>query len=109
MFKGLLALGLGVAVVGTAGGCDEETIAMMTPDAAKMFVAAQGFQGGDIVTGQIRDRDQLRDGTGDNCQSSGDGICDGEGPHGGTGSGSGGANGSGDGDQLRLRDGSCQP
>ena len=106
MFKRLLALGLGVAVVGTAGGCDEETIATVAPDAAKMFAAAQGFQSGDVPMDQIRDRDWLRDGTGDSCPYPGDGICDGTGPYGSGGSGNGG---SGDGDQLRLRDGSCQP
>lgn len=101
MFKRLLALGLGVAVVGTAGGCDEETIATVAPDAAKMFVAAQGLQGDDVLMDQIGDRDRLRDGTGDNCPYPGDGICDGTGPY--------GSGRSDDGDQQRLRDGSCQP
>jgi hypothetical protein len=109
MFKRLLALGLGVAVVGTVAGCDEETIAKVAPDAAKMFTTAQGFQGGDLLMDQIRDRDELRDGTASNCPYSGDGICDGMGPYGGSGSGSGGSGGDGDGDQLRRRDGSCQP
>ena len=107
MLKRLFVLGLGFVVVGTVAGCDEETIAKVAPDAAKMFVAAQGLQGGDVLMDQIGDRDRLRDGTGDNCPYPGDGICDGTGPYGSGGSGSGGSGGSGDGDQQRLRDGSC--
>ena len=109
MLKRLFVLGLGFAVVGIAAGCDEETVAKVVPDAAKMFVAARGFQGGDVLVDQIRDRDRLRDETGDNCQNSGDGDCDGTGPYGSGGSGNSGSGGPGNGDQQRLRDGSCQP
>jgi len=109
MFKKLLVVGFGVLLVTTLAGCDEETLAKIAPDAAKMFAASQGFQAGDLLMDQLQTQDRLRDGTGLNCTNPGDPrTCDGSGPFGIGGYGnSGGGNGTGTGGGDRLRDGSC--
>ena len=110
MFKRLLIVGFGIASVATLVGCDEETLAKVAPDGAKMFTASQGFQGGDLLMDQFQTQDRLRDGTGLNCTNPGDpGTCDGAGPYGagGNGDNSGGGYGMRTGGGDRLRDGSC--
>jgi hypothetical protein len=110
MLKRLSVLGFGFLVVGIATGCDEETIAKVAPDAAKMFTATQGLQSGDVLMDRVQQHDRLRDGTGGNCTNPGDpGSCDGSGPYGagGDGNGNGGGYGTGAGGGDRLRDGSC--
>ncbi len=109
MFKRLLVVGFGVVSVTTLVGCDEETLAKVAPDAAKLFTASQGFQAGDLLMDQFQTQDRLRDGTGLNCTNPGDpGTCDGSGPNGTGGYGdNGGGSGTGAGGGDRLRNGSC--
>jgi hypothetical protein len=109
MFKKLLVVGFGALSVTTLVGCDQETLAKLGPDAAKMFTASQAFQAGDLLMDQLRAQDRLRDGTGLNCTNPNDpGTCDGSGPYGTGGYGDNGrSNGTGTGAGDRLRDGSC--
>ena len=110
MFKKLLVAGFAVTSVATLVGCDEDTLNMVAPDAAKMVAASQGFQGGDLLVDQLQTQDRLRDGTGANCTNPGDpGSCDGSGPYGTgrNGDSNGGGYGTGTGGGDRLRDGSC--
>ncbi|MGB2986883.1 MAG: hypothetical protein WBE26_13510 [Phycisphaerae bacterium] len=109
MFKRLLIVGFGALSVTSLVGCDEETLAKVAPDAAKMFTASQGVQAGDLLMDQFQTQDRLRDGTGLNCTNPGDpGTCDGSGPYGTGGYGdNGGGQGTGSGGGDRLRDGSC--
>ena len=111
MFKRLLIVGFAAVSVTSLVGCDEETLAKVAPDAAKMFTASQGFQAGDLLMDQLQTQDRLRDGTGTNCTNPGDpDSCDGSGPYGAGGYGgdnNGGGNGTGAGGGDRLRDGSC--
>ena len=109
MFKRLLVVGFAVLSVGALTGCDEDTLAKVAPDAAKMFTASQGFQAGDLLMDQVQTQDRLRDGTGANCSNPGDPeSCDGLGPHGIGGNGdNGGGNGTGTGGGDRFRDGGC--
>ena len=110
MFKELLVVGLGAAFIATLVGCDAATLSKMTPDAARVLVASQGLQGGDLVMDQVGSQDRLRDGTGVNCSNPGiPGSCDGSGPNGsgGYGNRNGGGYGAGRGGADRVRDGSC--
>ena len=106
MKKKLSTLILGLCLVMTLSGCDEQTLSSMTTNPTIQSAVAK-FLGSDDVSGdQLWQRDQLRDGTGDNCPNPDNpGDCDGSGPYGS--SGNGGYDGSGNGDQQRLRDGSC--
>ena len=110
MLKRLSVLGFGFLVVGSGAGCDEETIAKVAPDAAKMFTVTQGLQNGAILMDPVQQRDRLGDVTGINCPDQGDpGSCDGSGPYGAgvQGNSNGGGYGTGTGTCDRLRDGSC--
>ena len=110
MFKKLLVVGFGVASITALTGCDEEALSKLAPDAAKMFAASQGFQGGDFLMDPLQTQDRLQDGTGENCTNPGDpGSCDGSGPYGagGNGDNTGGGYGSGTGGGDRIQDGSC--
>lgn len=109
MFKKLLVAGFGVLSVAAFAGCDEETLAKVAPDAAKMFTASAGFQAGELLMDRLQTQDRLRDGTGSNCTNPGDPeSCDGLGPY---GTGAYGDNGGGQGTGTNggdwLRDGSC--
>lgn len=109
MFKRLLVVGFGILSVAALAGCDEETLAKVAPDAAKMFTVSQGSQAGGLLMDHLQTQDRLRDGTGLNCTNPGDpSTCDGSGPNGTGGfAGNGGSNGTGTGGGDRLRDGSC--
>lgn len=107
MFKKLLVAGFAAVSVVSLSGCDETTLAKVAPDAAKMLMASQGSQAGDLLMIQLRTQDRLQDGTGVNCTDPQNaGVCDGNGPYGSGGSGIGGQ-GTGAGMGDRLRDGSC--
>lgn len=85
---GVFALGLW----GLSVGCDDALTSALPDDVSKLINAAKGMQNGDVLMDQVQQRDRLRDqlqdGTGDNC------------PKAGTA-----ARRLGDQDQLRLRDG----
>jgi len=110
MMKRLSLVALGLFVVVGLIGCDEETLGVVGANPVLDTAAAKLFGDSDVLGDQLWQRDQLRDGTGDNCPDPDNpGSCDGSGLYGtgGYGSGSGGYGGSGNGDQQRLRDGSC--
>ncbi len=109
MLKKLLLVGFGALTATALVGCDEDLLAKMTPDAAKVFTASQGLQAGDLLMGQVRAQDRLQDGDGLNCTNPGDpASCDGTGPYGtGGNAGSGGGIGTETGSGDRIRDGSC--
>lgn len=88
MLKALALGGLVLTLWAFSTGCDQ----LAASGAAEKYIPAAKYLGnGDMD--QLRDRDQLRDGTGENCKLSGQQK----------------RAGTGQGDMLRLRDGSCQP
>ena len=83
---------LAAALWMNAVGCDWASSAPLLDGVEKMLVTEKGTGAGDATMTQIRQQDQLRDGTGTDC------------PNPGT-AGTGSQTGSGT--QSRLRDGSC--
>lgn len=93
MMKALVLGGLALAVLTFSTGCDELALSSAAAGLDKYLPAAKWAGNGamDQTQDQLRDCDQLRDGTGENCKLSGLQK----------------QNGGGQGDMLRLRDGSC--
>ncbi len=71
MFRRVLVGVFAVGLWGLMVGCDEALTSGLPSDVSKLINAAKGVQNGDVLMDRVqqrdRFRDQLQDGTGDNC------------------------------------------